>query len=415
VGNKDSLIRRISLNDVKNLSKNNLKDRDNLLFEKSNLLIKQFEEIEILNYNDLVKGHKGFIFSTNYYVVLVTFFLSFLLFLQIDSKWYIDKLSVETNEKFKNIEFLRFIFAIFIIMQHIGLGVGMRYLPVEYFFIIAGFLFYKTIDKIDTISLKKFVVNRFFRLWPIYYLMLSIYQIYNNNTKPLFEKLLFLGSVYDVGNRLWFCQIIFWVGIIYFSIFKYFKNKYIKYILYFLILRYFYFYIYNGYSIEYEIDKGFAYMGLGLILYEFWNSYKLTIKNKFEKYAITFFELYCFTWLIVESIFIKPIEMKNIDFQFITYIIIFIFLLYFFVEKKGVLSNFLYNNFSVQIGKYSYAMYVCHETLFRDILKDGYNFYNKIGLYGVYEQLTIIILSIITAIILYHTIENPISNLIKTG
>ena len=144
-------------------------------------------------------------------------------------------------EKIKNIEFLRFIFAIMIVYGHIiylcvhvyhlyedfplyaklWSSLGDAFLCVEYFFIIAGFfLFLKKKNKQDTTL--EFSVNKFVRLWPllafsiIVFLLLALFHIrdfysYGNVINLFLMYSVLIGQKIQVNNGCsWFICSFFW-------------------------------------------------------------------------------------------------------------------------------------------------------------------------------------------------------------
>ncbi|NJX14681.1 acyltransferase family protein [Tamlana crocina] len=168
---------------------------------------------------------------------------------------------------------LRFIAAFFIIAKHIQhnqLTVGLPTLPkyaflskggVSFFFTLSGFLItyirLGEYDKHKTINLKKFFVNRFFRLAPVYYLVIlagvSLYTFvlpsldvdFSGNFDPFIAFLFYFfffpnvyNSFYHVGGIL---NITWSIGIqeqfyLYFLPFIKSKMKYIQIFLWLIII-----------------------------------------------------------------------------------------------------------------------------------------------------------------------------------
>jgi peptidoglycan/LPS O-acetylase OafA/YrhL len=453
-------IRVGNINDINNTNKNNInnnKDKsninnnniDNAIFIQT-ISITASKRIKINNgepinssngnsqeqqdllteykHNDLIKGKKRFYTDTKKdnisIFILLTLFVSIFMLVENKkiNKWIENKEINNNNNinsiKYKNLEFLRILFSIGIVLCHITLtfsfgNIKANSIIVEYFFIISGFLLFKIIDqKIDKISTKDFIVKRYIRLFPIYLFCILIMLTFIQKKSMaifyyIFGAQVFIGDEFHVNSGvLWFVPIIFWIGVIIFLLFKTFKKEIALFLL--GVLTYLCIFCNYGYGKKGNIFlsggsvRGMATMGLGCFVYIFYKNFKLpNINTKIGKYFITAFELLIFSILLRCSI--------NFDGFPLTVCLNMSILLYLFMERKGMLSNILDNNISVWFGKYSFALYCCHETIVKDIFR-------KIGLYKflhfthLQEGFAIIIFSIFIAIILYHTIEKPIGD-----
>ena len=307
-------------------------------------------------------------------------------------------------EKIKNIEFLRFLFAIMIVFGHIihicvyysrlysdytlyrkyAEPVVDAFLCVEYFFIMAGFfLFFHLENKND--STMKFSIGKFIRLWPllafyvILYWILSLFHIVDFDSYGNFVNLFFLysilPSVYSVNNAIsWFICSYFWCIIILHYSYRVLTQKIFNLGLVLVVLYSFTLIlnwktgqipgcqtkIING--ISGGLLRASAGFGLGYFLGMFWDYISDTVKNfsiKNKWKSALFFvfvsvlEIYLFMFIINNSIFHK-IHFNN-DLLFI---IIFCSLFILFLCRKGLLSKLLENNISVFLGKFSYSIYI---------------------------------------------------------
>lgn len=162
--------------------------------------------------------------------------------------------------KIKNIEFLRFIFAVFIVYFHLFSGSSYffkylspyidlykkiydnccGYLCVEYFFIIAGFfLIIKTNFNNNIIDFAK---KKIMRLWPALAAVTGLYYVISLCTPITFYKytnIMTLLMVNHIGLNigisnnvpLWFIIVLFWCSILYFYIIKNFSEKHANFII----------------------------------------------------------------------------------------------------------------------------------------------------------------------------------------
>lgn len=314
-------------------------------------------------------------------------------------------------EKIKNIEFLRFIFAIMIVYAHIiYLCVPVyhlyedfplyaklwpplvdAFLCVEYFFIIAGFfLFFHLKNKQDTTL--EFSVNKFVRLWPllafsiIVFLLLALFHIgdfysYGNVINLFLMYSVLIGQKIPVNNGCsWFICSFFWCCLFMHYCYRTFSERIFNILM--CILIFFSFTAVLTWSdgqipgsqtkiwglFSGALLRGFAGLGLGYFLGMLWKNVSVVvrnfqIKNKIKSVAffivVSAIEIYLFVFLINNSIFHR-ISFHN-DFIFI---IVFSCLFLLFLARKGLLSKLLENNISVFLGKFSFAIYIMQDVGF---------------------------------------------------
>ncbi len=312
-------------------------------------------------------------------------------------------------EKIKNIEFLRFIFAIIIVYSHILYYCVPIYhlyedfplyvklwmqragtsLCVEYFFIMAGFfLFFHFKNKQD--STLEFSINKIIRFWPLIAFsiilsgLLSLFHICDFYSYANVLTLLFLHNVliWKMTNNgvSWFVCALFWTSIFLHYSYKTFSHRVFNIIMFILLfMSYTAILTWNNGTITGAQGKifglfsgaffrAFAGLGLGYFLGMLWENISeyvknFQIKNKLKSalffIAISAFEIYLFMFLINNTIFHK-ISFHN---NFI-YIVIFSSLFLLFLAKKGLLSKLLENKFSIFLGKFSFAIYIMQEVGF---------------------------------------------------
>ena len=345
--------------------------------------------------------------------------------------------------RFKNIDFFRFIFAVLIVMFH---GRNIIELPkwlggiqhcdvcVDFFFIIAGFLlFFKFKPNVDTWEYAK---KRFWRLAPNIWFMvilLGILSIFIKGIHWNFDgNLLRILLLHCVGFSpitggtsmviSWFVSALFWTSIFYVYISKLFAKKYLNLIVWLLIMCCYSIYIQhnhfgtgghtaNVYLIfNIGICRALASMGLGYFISMAYNEGILqNVKSK-GILLINFCECFLIGFLAYYLIFSSKLPCKT----GMGYIIPFAILFYLMLIKKGFISNFLDNNMSVQLGKYSYSIYCFHGVVL------------PIFKYHIFKHYPIILNShpllaysiqtlcaLVLGISLYYIFELPISNYIK--
>ncbi len=290
------------------------------------------------------------------------------------------------SERFYNVDFLRFIFAIGIILFHCKFYKG--FLPqlqnaaiiVEFFFIMGGFFLFKNIKKDD--DTVKFAIKKLIRLAPALLFLILLTAItslfvsgihFHLNDELL--RILFLqhlGFSPRTGDFWlgigWFAIVFFWVSLFYFYINKLFGKQYLNLIVWMLIIFSFGLgFNSNNFNIightvnilncfNTGVLRALGCMGIGYFILMLYQTNFLKNCSKFAQIVITGLELYCCTFLIHYTCFSSNIPGKSP----LTYIVIFSILFYLFLRKQGIISKFLDKKVFGFGGKYSYSMYIMH-------------------------------------------------------
>ena len=342
--------------------------------------------------------------------------------------------------KFKNIEILRFFFILSIIACHIDLNIKKStvlffqnfanqthwtWLAVDFFFIISGFfLFLKTDFNVNFVSFAKKKLKRLLPLVLIVLYITYIFSLFTPLTWLQHENLFTILNLQNVGLTTqngnippsWFVSSLFWTSCFYFYLYKVINRNIFNLITASIIFACYSLFLHaphdaNLANIFYFINTGmvraFGGMGIGYFIYLFYKEFyssKTTFFNSFwSKLLISIIEIWAFITLFY-----------YLDFHYTSYnnilyiILVFIILFICFIVKKGIISKFFDNDFSVFLGKYTYSIFLIHY-----LVKDLYVIYcNSYGL--IHPKLYILILYIITilaGIILYHFVEKPIAKL----
>ena len=309
------------------------------------------------------------------------------------------------NSKIQNIEFLRFLFAIIIVLYHSGSATPDGYLAVEIFFILAGFFLAKSLEKNPDIPYIVFIKNKLARLWPLFAFAVIIS---GGNLYDMIFKLLFLhatGITLKYKSFIWFVAPFFWTMLGYFALIK--TIKFPKALPLIGLLTYLsYVYLINWHNgnlnlretincnVSLAMLRGIAGIGFGIILEQCFHYIDLSNHNsKFRYLLISFIEFGILFFFIYHMIF-QPIKYDNK----LIFIIFFAILLFFFIKKQGLLSQLLENQYSAILGRYAYGIYIMQALGFKlaDKITFGYPLVNQL----------IIILTL--GIIGYHLIEKPI-------
>lgn len=344
-------------------------------------------------------------------------------------------------QKIRNIEALRFIFAIIIVYYHImhnnlfklyeNFSVLQNFqkastdgcIIVELFFVISGFFLYKTFEKHKSNTVFSFALNKLFRLWFVFAFailccfVMSIFGLTKFNGYAEFLNLLFMqcnGISFSFKGINWYVSSFFWAILFYFVLLKTCSRNIANFLI--ALMTYFGYvglvHIGFGRDVAYNfislgVLRGLAGIGFGyLVALLIENLSNVTMNFKINR-AISFIsasavEIYCFIFLMQNFVFHK-ISYRNP----MLFVFTFAILLILFVYKKGLLSTLLDNKLSEFLGKYSYSIYVMQQVVFY-ILQNTLWKNESLVLNHIYICLTIsIIFSVITGIIVYHLVEKP--------
>lgn len=352
------------------------------------------------------------------------------------------------KERFKNIELLRFIFAVLIVMFHFRYGAAIRptierafpglyhcNVCVEFFFIIAGFFLFHTINTAQ--STFEFAKKRFLRLAPLVWVFLVIVAIlsifFNFIHFSLTEEILRIFLLHDIGFapqmpklgyvRHWFVAVLFWVSLFYFYIAKIIDKKYFNLVVWLitiislsLLLNHAKFFTGGNASNIYDfinigISRGLYGMGIGYFISELYKSGFLKNCSKIGSYIITGLETYCIIFLAHYMLSVKELPAKSA----FLHILIFSILFYLFLIKKGFISKLFENNLSTKLGAYSYAIYIMHsiiDPIFNHtVFIPAHEFVmtHILLIYGIE-----VVLAVLLGIITHHVFEKPINKYINT-
>lgn len=352
------------------------------------------------------------------------------------------------KERFKNVDLLRFIFAVLIVMFHFRVCPTIRpiiehALPglrhcnvcVDFFFIMAGFFLFNTIN--TTLSTFEFTKKRFLRLAPLIWIFLIIMAIASIFTHainfPLNGDILRGLLLHDIGfapgptsiggGIHWFISVLFWVSLFYFYIAKIINKKYLNLTIWLLTiislgLKLNYCNFNTGghttniyYFINIGVLRGLYGIGIGYFISQLYKSGFLQKCSRNIEHIISFLEIYCIGFLTYFLLSTKVLPGKS---GFL-YIVIFSIIFYLFLIKKGFVSKLFDNNLSVKLGAYSYAIYVMHPLITPIFNKYIYitanhTVMNHIKIFYIFE----ILLAIILGITIHHFFEKPINKLISS-
>lgn len=354
------------------------------------------------------------------------------------------------KQKYYNIEFLRFAFAICIVYFHLLHSFMMDYTGnstlylwlreqskyakyiVECFFIISGYFLYHTIQRHPEMTTQSFIIRRIIRLWPVLASSIVISAVFlGKSLYASFVDILFLqssGLATDWQGLNWYVSAFFVVEVFYFALYKCFHNSSKMKLLICML-------IYFGYEININaMNGGFgrkmfhgivnlgmaravAGIGLGYLLAIEWTAFTEKWKQqKFiqrkteckEFWLISILEILTLSMLMVDFFYSK----KAYDNQFIVIILFPVFFVC-LLTRKGIFSRITDRRIIGLPGRYAYSVYVMQEIAFA-ILKRSF-WKNTVFLYN-YPVAAIafsIFVTITLGVLTYHLVEQPAAKILR--
>lgn len=354
-------------------------------------------------------------------------------------------------EKIKNIEFLRFIFTCLICVYHfflwsklqyssiksvfyLGYSNASQYIFVEFFFILAGYFLYYSVQKEKAFLC--FFTKKLKRLYPAMIsatLFIFIFSLFFSNLKfqilpNLYTFLMLQSTVLPkaAGNlhTLWFVCAYFWITCFYFALIKAIDNKTLRNLIIgcliiwslstinimgngkFIMHREVYLGLCGG------IIRAIPTVGIGYFIAILIEVLITTIeKYRNSKLISLIFGLSeCAIFCLI--IYYTSIKHEKIFGDYLCLFLI-ILLTISFICRIGFLSKFLNNHVSMLLGKYSYSIYVSQIVVW-EIFRNYIWIHESFVKNNFYLTLTLFVITcIIWGITSHHIIEKPIFNLLN--
>lgn len=350
------------------------------------------------------------------------------------------------KERFLNVDFLRFISAIMVFGIHIvyarlgKLSPSFEvykentingFIAVSFFFIMAGFFLAYTFKQ--KTSVMDFIKNKIARLWPLIAFVVLLdfigscfhlikFKFYDN-----IFALLFLSNsgitFTEPRAEVWFLSVLFLVSVFYFYIFKYFNKTVYNFFIPVTVLLCSTFMVHATHGrcgghlevyynfLNMGIIRGIAGMGLGYMVYEFYQYLKTQPFVNSIKSVIVYslFEGYLLGFIIYETIFHK-MHFQNRMILIVAFTALFLL----FLLKRGFVSRLFDIKLSAVLGRYAFAIYMTHSFIYTVL----YQLWIKshIEIISKYPLATILILFAIVfvfSIFTYHFVEVPAGKYLK--
>ena len=355
-------------------------------------------------------------------------------------------------DKIKNIEFLRIVGCIAIILFHLFSSINNSPLndiepyakffsmtrngdkAVDLFFILSGLFFcYKLNLKA---SMFEFIKHKVLRLWSVLifiiflYFIFSLFGIINFNFYHFL--LCFLGlngtSLVTVGAGVvvfWYISAMLFVLAFYYYLLKNYEEKNVNLTIALIV--------FFSYGVLIHALKGNIYghdkalnciinigmlralggIGVGYFIGLWYKNNFEAIKNFNYKIwhilALTFIE-FISLYFIINNLMLHKLKYRNK----IIFIIAFVAVIIAFLINKGFISRFLNKNWCVNVAKYTYSFYMTHSFLFNSLKNSIWKNHAEIIIAHPYLNLFITLaLVFILGIFTYHFVEAPCAKYFK--
>ena len=350
--------------------------------------------------------------------------------------------------KIKNLEFLRIIGCISIVIYHFfkylysstHIFIHLRNMTscgciaVELFFILSGIFFILKFNRTE--SVWKFIKKKILKLYPALIFCFLLFYIcsFTGFVKfTFYDNILTLfclnGTPIVLKNAnmhiFWYVSSMIWVLLFYFYLLKNYSKKNVDLIIAIVI--------FFSYAIILNIQEGYiksvhifynnlinigmlrALGGIGVGYFigcwykENIESIKKLVLSFKQKIFLTFIEFITLYFIINNLMLHKP----NFQNKFL-FIIAFIVIIFLFLIKQGFISRLLDNDWCVNLAKYTYSLYMTHYIII-DLLKGSIWKYRK-DFILTHPYLNIIvpfILILFLGIFTYHFVEIPTRNYIN--
>ena len=353
--------------------------------------------------------------------------------------------------KFKNIEFLRFVFVIGIVVYHLFTGWLSVFCPkvqlfnsiyettrdsvrgVDFFFIISGFFLIYTFNK--DLSVIDFLKKKIIRLFPVAFFAVAAWTvIYLLGFIPAekygtFDNIFGLFMINNIGIttsiginiQSWYISSLILVLLFYFYMLKYLERPVVNIIISVITLFCYSFIIHiqNGsltgefttyyYVFNIGIMRAFAGCGLGYLIgnsgiCEGLGNLHYSIKTRI---LVGFIELGIVVFMIY-NMFFNNLKYTNDMIFVLAFLLLFII----FIMNIGFLSTILNNNFSELIGKYTYSIFMVHRICFAILSVTLWktNFVIQHSFLTIFYS---VILAVFFGIFIYYLIEKPFARILK--
>ncbi len=370
-------------------------------------------------------GIKGYAQADVYNLIVLSVLIFYTFYFFTTPKT--DKKENEKRPELLNIEFLRIVFTLAIIHQHIGDILGYwrsSWLSVEFFFVLSGFFLALTFKPEKTVS--SFIKMKIIRFLPLIIfgsVLCSLFEE-NINFSNMMSEFFFLPCTglhrtdgFNVPS--WYISVLFWVSLFYFYLMKTQKRETADLI---VGVTCFFSYIglvrgdwsnyltnrwtYSG-GMLMAFLRGLACIGTGYFLAKTFN--KRQNGNKIHEKLFTAAEVIALAYSL-GLMFFKELRPENNLYAVLSFCV----LIWLFAEKRGSFSSFFEKEAFAEGARYSLSVFLTHFVVTHRLLpliKDEYPVFVFAHIFPVAVLTTVV--AVILGIFAHHAVEIPAARLLK--
>jgi peptidoglycan/LPS O-acetylase OafA/YrhL len=349
--------------------------------------------------------------------------------------------------KIKNIEFLRFLLCIAIVLFHpkdpilklfendiplygqIATNVSWAWISVEAFFMISGFFLFLKTDFTQKFS--DFAKKKLIRLMPVVVFMLLFGWITSLFTPTIifhrYENIFTLLNIQNVGLTFeygifivsWYVSALFWSMCFYFYLYKILEDKRWFNLITACIIFFCYSFLLHtdfgsnitnmAYVFNVGTMRAFAGLGIGYFLSMIYKDniekIKTTTLNIWQKLLVTAFEIYILSFTFYH-LWLHKMGYNNK----MIIILAFIPIIWLFLIKKGYLTRLLENNLSVFLGQFTFSIYLTHQyviCMWRHYICEAHRQW-VIG-HSVLNLVLFFVTVAVFGVVVYYLVEKPVT------
>lgn len=344
------------------------------------------------------------------------------------------------RKRFYHIDFLRFVFAVYIVYYHVLHANIMPFVQensvyadlakrsdyaanlVAFYFILGGVFLYRSVRFNPDVGVFDFIMSRVFRLWPVLCAAILAEWVFNPSTRweTNFLRLFFLqcsGLSLEYKGILWYVSSFFFASIFYHAILKVCRKD--KAIFFVALLTYFALAFQinytNGtiggretvlYVINLGVLRGIWGMGLGILIgalhekiCESLQPFSVRVRRFVQMFRIAF-ETFAIFYLGRYFLY-SPSNSNHL-----AMVLMFSCLLLSMLFKGGGVEKLFGRKYLGHLGKYAYSIYVFQQTGFYLMRKMLWKYQAFIG-QPILALSISVLLSVMLGIAGYYVIERP--------
>jgi peptidoglycan/LPS O-acetylase OafA/YrhL len=307
-------------------------------------------------------------------------------------------------------------FAIFLIVGFFGKG----YLGVYLFFMLSGYLIYSIYDFRREINWLEFFRKRFWRIYPIYFVLLSFFfLVFHRFDDVRFLDFLFhlffihnfkIDTFYSINPSFWSLAVEIQFYLL-FPILSFFSKKYSVVSVFIVTVFLSFLVVYFNMVDHYTFTSTFKFLFMwqfGGVLYK----QKENLSVIYQKYQMYFLLVFVFLYYLI-AFSSKDLGFFQFYSEFTFCVLLFIIILFTKINFIRYSFRFLFQKFFYFFAVISYGLYLIHQPLLNPLKLYFKGVFGSPLLNFVIEIVFIVIVLILLTYSLFQLVELKVLNLVK--